>query len=241
MKSLSKVRLGTPESVVSIRAGSSSPDRASGGSTGGMRNDLPLTEFERSMHELQQAEEDSPLDNILSQLEHNYKSERESIYQSGYNAGVEAGRAEVEKQYQEETQAVGSVVRKLQEERWRLRKDAELSLMHLVVQISERVLNHELETTPSLIENILHEAMAYIQENELLEVTLHPADYTYIEEQSEVLEALPDGVRLKRDASIQRGGCILQTNMETIDARLETKLEQIADQLFMNLPDTEDE
>ena len=242
MRSLNSVRLRTTNPVVKIRTGS---DEGQGhhfaGTQAPVVKDLPLTEFEKSMQQLEHSDREFHAAEILSKLEDNYKLERESIYQSGYDAGMTAGKQELEAQYREDVRALELLIDEIRESRWRLRKDAELSLMQLVIQVAERVINNELQTNPSAIDSVLKEALSYVQENELVSITVNPEDYQYINEQSSLPDSLPEGIRIKQDSSLKRGGCILETNMETVDAKVGTKLEQIAAQLFTHLPDSEGE
>lgn len=243
MKSSTNIRLGTNAPVKGISCkdnGVSSVDTDPFGD-GLSGNELPLTDFERSMNQLHSSEDTTNLSSIIGQLENNYKSEREKIYQSGYQAGVEAGQQELERQYGHRLQSMDSIVNALKEDQWRLRKEAELSVLNLALQIAERVIQTEIQLDRSKIENVVEEALDYVQREELVKIILNPADYQYIDENSNLLNKLPADVKIESDNSLMQGGCVLQTNLETVDASVERKLKELATQLYTKLPESEDD
>lgn len=200
-------------------------------------HDLPLSEFERSMAKLQDQEEGEAenLANMISQLEENYSQEREHIYNSGFAAGIEAGKKEFEQRFQDDIQAFEQLIHAIEESRWRLRKESELSLLNLALRIARHIIQAEISIDQEKIAHIVKETLAYAKNLEVVALELHPEDVSYITEQSTLLEELPDDVRIKKGASIARGGCVLHTNMETIDAKIETKLQQLAEELYQNM------
>ncbi|HKJ69636.1 MAG TPA: FliH/SctL family protein [bacterium] len=200
--------------------------------------DLPLSEFERSMAKLQDQEEDEEAENlghIISQLEENYSREREHIYNSGFTAGIEAGKKEFEQRFQKDIRAFEQIINAIDDSRWRLQKEAELGLLNLALQITRHIIQAEISIDREKIAHIVKETLTYAKNLEVVSLELHPEDYSYITEQSTVLEELPDGVKFKKDASMARGGCVVHTNMETIDAKIETKLTQLAEELYHNM------
>ncbi|MBD3273864.1 MAG: hypothetical protein GF372_01060 [Candidatus Marinimicrobia bacterium] len=204
-------------------------------------SDLPLTDFEKNMQRLQHVDDgEQTYTSIIQRLEDNYTQERESIYQSGYKAGIEAGRQESEQRYRKDLQAFESLIHEIKESRWRLRKEAELSMLQLVVQIAERVIATSISIDESKILDIIREAMQMTNESEITKITLNTEDYEYVLERSELLNELPESVELVKDRTVTRGGCIIGTNMETIDARIETKLNQLTEELYINMTDQED-
>ena len=233
----SHIDLGTNRSVVDIQVPKPARNKKNAEEElPAQPDELPLTDFERNMDRLQNLESETGLPDILSQLEENYKGERENIYQSGFDAGLEAGKKEMQRQYQNEMQAVNTILDQLQESRWRLEREAELNVIELIMQIARRVIASELQQTPAKIENVLRETLSHIENDEVLEIHLNPEDYDYITQQSDVPKSLNPDVKIKKSTSMERGGCLVQTNMESIDATIESKLEQISRQLYANIP-----
>jgi len=177
--------------------------------------DLPLSEFERNMAKLQDKEkepeedEGEEIESIIERLEANYTNERENIYQSGFEAGIETGKKEFRNEYQNDINAIKRLIHELEESKWRVEKETELSMLNLALQISRHVIRSEISLHQEKIENVVRETLNYTRNLELIALEMH--------------------------SSISRGGCLLHTNMETIDARIETKLEQLAEELYLKI------
>ncbi len=198
-------------------------------------DELPLSEFERDMVRLQNEEQDQELSHVISQLESNYAKERENIYSSGFQAGMEAGKQELQQQYRDDVLAVQSMLKEMEESFWRLKKDAELGLVNLAIQISRHVIQTELKIQPETIREIVEKTLTYANNLEVISVALNPEDYHYLTGQSDIQSNISERIQFEKDSSITRGGCVVHTNMESIDARIETKLEQLAEQLYLHL------
>lgn len=195
---------------------------------------LPLSDFERDMARLQQAEEEKGLPEIIGKLEENYAKERENIYNSGYQAGIEAGRKEMQQKFQEDVTSLERLIREMESSQWRINKEAELGMINLSLQIARQIIKAEITLNPETIRHIIKQTLDYAQNLEILSLELNPKDYNYISEHSKIIDELPDNIQMKKNARIARGGCILHTNMESIDATIETKLDHLAEQLYQN-------
>lgn len=196
---------------------------------------LPLSDFERNMARLQQAEEEKGLPEIIGRLEQNYAKERENIYNSGYEAGVEAGQKEMQQQYRDDITALEQVIREMETNRWRVQKEAELSLVNLALQVARQVIKAEISLNPNTIRQVIKETLDYTKNLEVLALEVNPADYAYIVRHSNITDELPDNIQMRKNPEIARGGCILHTNMESIDATVETKLNHLSEQLYQNV------
>ncbi len=116
-----------------------------------------------------------------------------------------------------------------------MEKETELSLLNLALQISRHVIRSEISIHREKIENVVRETLDHARNLELIALEMHPKDCDFITRESDILNELPDNINLKKNPSISRGGCLLHTNMETIDARVETKLEQLAEELYFKI------
>ncbi len=86
----------------------------------------------------------------------------------------------------------------------------------------------------ALVEAIVREAVGQTKETAEVTIQLHPDDLALLRKHpSPILQGLPEAGPLKFIASseITRGGCLVQTRFGLLDARRETKLEQIRESL----------
>jgi len=108
-------------------------------------------------------------------------------------------------------------------------QQAESLLIPLALEAARRV-GAEMPITPELVERIVRETLQQAEDTAEITVRLHPDDLALLRQYgSELLQGLPGLGPLKFVAStdVGRGGCIVQTRFGLIDARRETKLEQL--------------
>ena len=81
-----------------------------------------------------------------------------------------------------------------------------------------------------LVEATVREAISEIEHKSDLTVQLNPEDFSLLKKHnSPALDALPgaDSLRFTTATEIGRGGCIVVTKFGVLDARRETKIEQL--------------
>ena len=85
-----------------------------------------------------------------------------------------------------------------------------------------------LEVTPGMVEAAVREALAQAEQTGRITVLLHPEDLALVEKVNCPLmseEVGGEAVRFQASPIVGRGGCIVQTDFGSLDARRETKFE----------------
>ena len=111
----------------------------------------------------------------------------------------------------------------------RLAHESERALIELAIEAAQKVVAG-LPIEPALIEAVLREALGQIEGNAEITVQLHTEDLELLRKHgSPILEGLPGSgpLRFTHSSEVTRGGCILQTRFGMLDARRETKIEQL--------------
>ncbi|HID22013.1 MAG TPA: hypothetical protein EYP14_06385 [Planctomycetaceae bacterium] len=132
--------------------------------------------------------------------------------------------------------AADSILREYQE--WLGRWEA--SAIRLSVAIAERLIARELRTRPEAATEMLAQALRLVSRVDRLTVRLNPDDLRALGESAEpfvrsIVHA--ERVELQAEASIPRGGCVIETRHGTVDARLETMLDRIVQELLQDPDD----
>jgi flagellar assembly protein FliH len=86
----------------------------------------------------------------------------------------------------------------------------------------------------ALVENTVREALRQAEDTAEIIVQLHPDDLALLRaHQADILNGLPDSgpLRFLPSSNVGRGGCIIQTRFGLVDARRETKIEQLRQSL----------
>ena len=144
--------------------------------------------------------------------------EMEKAKKDGYNAGREEGLATVTEQ-----------LTRLAAVREKFYSNAEGEIIKLVMQIAEKIIGKIVRENESAVKSIVHQAIE-ASLGERITVRLNPDDHKIItSDEFEFRDVLDRTKRIvfKEDDMIKRGGCVVETEVGTIDARLETQLKAI--------------
>ncbi len=112
----------------------------------------------------------------------------------------------------------------------RARADAEAELRALAVRIAEKILGRELARDGNAVVDVAAEALRHAGEPRELVVRCAPEDLAALERGKPRLHErcrAAQAVRFVADERVARGGCIVETELGIVDARLSTQLEAI--------------
>ena len=108
-------------------------------------------------------------------------------------------------------------------------RDSESALIDLALQAAQKIVAG-LPITPQSVAAVVREALGQVEDTAEITILLHPDDLALLRKQkSPILEGLPETGPLKFSGSteVTRGGCMIHTRFGMVDARRETKLEQL--------------
>lgn len=117
----------------------------------------------------------------------------------------------------------------------RIRDDAlagaERDARSLALAAARRIVGEELRLAPERIVAIVGELLERARRAREVRVRVHPDDATTLG-----AAKLAASVRVIGDASIERGGCVVETDLGELDARVEVQLRAIASALGCEAP-----
>ncbi|MFA4844857.1 MAG: FliH/SctL family protein [Candidatus Margulisiibacteriota bacterium] len=169
------------------------------------------------------------------------KSEAQKLIEDAYNEANElreqakeegrlAGREEAASRIEEALATLNAAVT----ERKKIIKDAESELLRLSLKIAEQIIRSEVSMHRDVTLNIVSEAISRVSDREQIIVRVNREDAEYIKRYKDRLSGMLDGVKsfsVIEDANIEPGGCVIETNLGFIDARIATKLRSIEEVL----------
>jgi flagellar biosynthesis/type III secretory pathway protein FliH len=115
-----------------------------------------------------------------------------------------------------------------------LSKRAEHDATQAALLVAGQLLGTTLSMEPDKIVSLLKPHLARMRRAQRLVLHLHPDDATWLQEHPEALtelreqHTLASSIELRSDASITRGGCVVESNIGDLDARVETRLTLLA-------------
>ena len=112
-------------------------------------------------------------------------------------------------------------------------QQTEQQLLQVALEAARKIVGG-LEISAELVERVVREAVSEVEDGAEITIQLHPQDLALLRKhQSPLLQGIPDAgpLRFINSSEITRGGCLVQTRFGTLDARRETKFEQLRESL----------
>jgi flagellar assembly protein FliH len=157
------------------------------------------------------------------------REREEAAYQKGRREGELTSNQQLVLQRNEMAELQKGVLNSLQQILPQVIQDAESALIQLALESAQKVIAG-LPIDVSLVEAVVREALRQVEDTAEIVVQLHPDDLALLRKhESVLLEGLPETgpIRFTNSPDTTRGGCIVQTRFGIIDARRETKFEQL--------------
>lgn len=159
---------------------------------------------------------------------------REEAHKLGYDEGKKEGFKKGEDFAREEFANLYSAFedhnRQLSEFRRKMYGKVEREMIEMVVAISKKVIYHELSTRENSVQQMIQLAVESVLDKESMIIKVHPEDKSHAENFRPELQKLFDEIKnitFEVNPGLERGGCMIETNFGTIDARLHHLGEQI--------------
>lgn len=153
---------------------------------------------------------------------------RQAGYQDGYRDGLEALEA-AKRQFAQQTSAeMAALVASFQTDVAALEDRMAQAVLDTSLRLARQVVRSELALRPEAVAQVAREAVsAVLLTAQHLRLRMHPQDLALIESGAgEDLRARH--VLLLADAALSRGGCVVETDMGEVDARVESRWQQAA-------------
>lgn len=106
----------------------------------------------------------------------------------------------------------------------------EKEVVDLALAIAQKVICREISTDPETVVCVAKEALAKVDDPGKIKIKMNPSDLQFINETKYQLSNLiadVNHVTFEAEESIQSGGCIIETELGEIDARIEKQLQAV--------------
>jgi type III secretion protein L len=149
-------------------------------------------------------------------------------------ARKQAGEAGYEDGLRQWNQAVQDILAA----RDRFLKDCEPEVVKLAVRVAEKILGEQLRVDPQAITRIVEEALRGARAERSITIAVHPDSVAVVRAEAGRLEARAGGecrVHIIGRGTVSPGGCVIETELGSIDARLEVQLRCLEQLLLREL------
>lgn len=163
---------------------------------------------------------------------------REAAWQEGFHAGSLEARAAVEAELRAEwavrqdalRQELDGIAADIGAARAKLWRSQESEMVALALDIAKQVIKTEV-SQPAVVQAVLANALRRITDKDNVRVRVSVSDAPRVKEAREDLMEIVDGLRfieIVEDRRVGDGGCVIETNAGTIDAKIETQIAEVA-------------
>ncbi len=155
--------------------------------------------------------------------------------ENGYKAGLDKIRTEIETQYREKfanlVVVLESVSAKLEENFAELVALNQPRMLRLWQEMLKRMLQRETVLAPDAVLKVLADVLSRLSDKNHVLIYVSPEDLALLEDRmygefEDLLRSVKH-LELKPDTNVDKGSCLVETNLGVYDARWRTQLEQI--------------
>ncbi|HKX11963.1 MAG TPA: FliH/SctL family protein [bacterium] len=151
---------------------------------------------------------------VLGQVQAEMEKSRQQGFEQGKQEGLQNGL---------------EMLQRVKELRQKLFDDNEREMVKLVFEIAEKIIGREFKENDKAIMNVIRLAISDAIGEKII-VHINPQDYENVKKnEEELLQKVEKGKTLvfREDDTVKVGGCVVETDIGTIDAQLDTQLNAI--------------
>jgi len=178
-------------------------------------------EIERGKFEAEKMIKEAELK--VSEIEH-------EAYKKGYDAGREEGYKEGQAEVMRLIDRLGTIVSSAVDIRDDIIRSSEKLMTEMILMIARKVIKDEIVERREVVINNIRESIKRVKDRDRIDIRVNFADLdmttAHKDELIKMMESLKK-VNIYEDSRVDRGGCIIETDVGAIDARISTQLDTI--------------
>jgi flagellar assembly protein FliH len=153
-----------------------------------------------------------------------------AAYEQGFRQGEEEARQALTAQFSPVLDAFQQATTEIAHLRATVLQQAEEDIITLAFQLARKIIQYEALEHREVLAATLTCALEHVVEQDQIVVRVHPDDLHYATEIKEKLGHTRGDIKtltVRGDTSIGRGGCLVESSLGTIDARIEAQFEEL--------------
>jgi len=157
------------------------------------------------------------------------RQREEAAFQRGRQEGENALRQQLVQQRNEIAELLNGIIASLRQAVPQVVAETETAVIQLALESAGKIVA-SLPLSSEMVEGVIREALRQVEDTAEIIIQLHPEDLALLRQHhAAILTGVPElgPLRFVGSADATRGGCLVQTRFGLIDARRETKLEQL--------------
>jgi flagellar assembly protein FliH len=156
-------------------------------------------------------------------------------YEQGHADGYESGRAEVERLIEQLHNIINHAIEKRNE----IIEESETQLINLVLLITKKVVKVISENQKNVVINNVIQALRKLKSRGEVVIRVNLEDVNLTSEHVKDFMRMVENVKsvtVVEDSSVDKGGCVIETDFGQIDARISNQLHEIEEKIIELTP-----
>lgn len=163
------------------------------------------------------------------------KDARSRGYEEGRKQGYESGSEEVDRLVEQ----LHGIISRAIEKRTEIIEDSETQLINMVLLIASKVIKVISENQRNVVINNVMQALRKLKSRGDVVIRVNLADLNLTTEHTRTFMDRFENIKsitVLEDSSVDRGGCVIETDFGQIDARISAQLKEIEDSILEMMP-----
>jgi flagellar biosynthesis/type III secretory pathway protein FliH len=177
------------------------------------------------------SEAQSHVEMMLNQAQIQVATLRKEAQEAGWEAGYSKAHWVVANEMEHAITTLHRIIQSAIEAKAQFLREAQTELSQLAIAIARKIINKELSINPNVITDIVAQTIEAAGIQGACRIRVNPKDYELLRPHWDAVALLQQPEQsweLVADERMEVGDCLIETGGGTIDARIETQLEQIS-------------
>jgi flagellar assembly protein FliH len=153
-----------------------------------------------------------------------------NIREHAKESGLEEARRIAEETASDKVREALETLNQAVIERKKIIKDAEGEVLRLALKVAEQIIKSEVSLHRDVSLNIVSDAISRVSDREQVIIKVNREDLENIKKYKDRIGSIVDGIKslsIVEDSAVEPGGCVIETNLGYVDARISTKIAAI--------------
>jgi flagellar assembly protein FliH len=156
-----------------------------------------------------------------------------NAFENGFREGEKSGMAMAEQKMETIMKSHAEAILEIGRMKSSLYAQVEKEVVKLAIEVAKKIIHREIQVDPDIIQTLIRVTLANVAAKNPVTIRVNPVDFNYISERQAALsQSEAKNISIVPDKSIERGGCLVETDCGDIDARLEEKFREVEHAFF---------
>jgi len=181
------------------------------------------------------AQEKIDIDEIIRRIKDEYEAKIAEAYRRGFEDAEKVLRKKMNDELNQQISHFDRLIKSFSGEIEALGQKIESVVISLAIEIAKKIVKREIEKDDEFIINQVREAIKRVIGVERIRIRVNPEDEKLVKELKPELLQIADSARdivVEPDPGVERGGCIIESELGNVDARISTQFSLIENSLL---------